>query len=176
MRLAKSRGLSFAGDLDLSFLDSAPITKGKGYLFFESVTHPADCPPSARQSIERLGMHYYLPLRVKGSTLGYLALGKTHDDDFLSSEDVDLLQTISGYIAMAIESARLYESLERKALEHQALKDFSENIIESIDAGIVAWNPEQCIESWNASMEKSVRYSELPRLKESGWETSFRRN
>ncbi|MGA8184323.1 MAG: ATP-binding protein, partial [Terriglobia bacterium] len=64
------------------------------------------------------------------------------------------LQTVSGYIAMAIESARLYESLERKALEHQALKDFSENIIESIDAGIVAWNPEQTIESWNSSMER----------------------
>ena len=152
--LAKSRGLTFGGDLDLSFLDSRQMAAGKGYLFFESVKHPSADSPSARLTIERLGMHYYLPLRVKGSTLGYLALGKTHDDDFLSSEDVDLLQTVSGYIAMAIESARLYESLERKALEHQALKDFSENIIESIDVGIVAWNPEQTIESWNSSMEK----------------------
>jgi len=154
LHLAKSRGLTFTGDLDLSFLDSPQIAAGKGYLFFESVKNPADVSPSARLTIERLGLHYYLPLRVKGSTLGYLALGKTNDDDFLSSEDVDLLQTVSGYIAMAIESARLYESLERKALENQALKDFSENIIESIDAGIVAWNPEQCIESWNSSMEK----------------------
>ncbi len=154
LRLARSRGLTYAGNLDLSFLDSRQIAAGKGYMFFESVKHPASDSPSARQTIERLGMHYYLPLRVKGSTLGYLALGKTHDDDFLSSEDVDLLQTVSGYIAMAIESARLYESLERKAMEHQALKDFSENIIESIDAGIVAWNPEQYIESWNSSMEK----------------------
>lgn len=152
--LAKSRGLTFADDLNLSFLDSRHMAGGKGYLFFESVKHPPADSPSARLTIERLGMHYYLPLRVKGSTLGYLALGKTHDDDFLSSEDVDLLQTVSGYIAMAIESARLYESLERKALEHQALKDFSENIIESIDVGIVAWNPEQYIESWNSSMEK----------------------
>jgi PAS domain S-box-containing protein len=154
LQLAKSRGLTFPGDLDLSFLDSRQMEAGKGYLFFESVKNAADESPSARLTIERLGMHYYLPLRVKGSTLGYLALGKTHDDDFLSSEDVDLLLTVSGYIAMAIESARLYESLERKALEHQALKDFSENIIESIDAGIVAWNPEQYIESWNSSMEK----------------------
>ncbi|HET9179399.1 MAG TPA: ATP-binding protein [Terriglobia bacterium] len=152
-RLAKSRGLTFGGDLDLSFLDMPGIQEGKGYLFFESVKHPSDTPPSTRLTIERLGLHYYLPLRVKGKTLGYLALGKTEDDDFLSSEDVDLLQTVSGYIAIAVESARLYESLERKALENQALKDFSENIIESIDAGIVAWNPEQFIESWNSSME-----------------------
>ena len=154
LHLAKSRGLTFAGDLDLGFLNSRQMETGKGYLFIESLKNAAEESTSARLTVERLGMHYYLPLRVKGSTLGYLALGKTHDDDFLSSEDVDLLQTVSGYIAMAIESARLYESLERKALEHQALKDFSENIIESIDAGIVAWNPEQYIESWNSSMEK----------------------
>jgi two-component system, NtrC family, sensor kinase len=154
VHLTKSRGLTFAGDLDLSFLGAPEIETGKGYLFFESVKHPADWPPSTRLTIEKLGLHYYLPLRVKGNTLGYLALGKTEDDDFLSSEDVDLLQTVSRYVAIAVESARLYESLERKALENQALKDFSENIIESIDAGIVAWNPEQCIESWNSSMEK----------------------
>jgi two-component system, NtrC family, sensor kinase len=152
--LAKSRGLTFAGDLDMSFLDTPEIETGKGYLFFESVKHPGDLPASTRMTIEKLGLHYYLPLRVKGNTLGYLALGKTEDDDFLSSEDVDLLQTVSRYVAIAVESARLYESLERKALENQALKDFSENIIESIDAGIVAWSPEQCIESWNFSMEK----------------------
>ncbi|MCL5671632.1 MAG: ATP-binding protein, partial [Acidobacteria bacterium] len=154
LRLAKSRGLTFAGDLDLSYLDVRQIEAGKGYLFFESVRHPAGFAPSVQSTIEGLGLHYYLPLKVKGQTLGYLALGKTEDDDFLSSEDVDLLQTVSGYIAMAIESARLYESLERKALENQALKDFSENIIQSIDAGIVAWNPEQYIESWNSSMER----------------------
>jgi two-component system, NtrC family, sensor kinase len=153
LHLVKSRGITFADDLDLSFLDPRRIEVGKGYLFFESVKHPVDFPPAAQLTIERLGLHYYLPLRVKGNTLGYLALGKTKDDDFLSSEDVDLLQTVSGYVAMAIESARLYESLERKALENQALKDFSENIIESIDAGIVAWSPEQYIESWNSSME-----------------------
>jgi len=152
--LAKSRGLAFGGDLDLSFLDPRQTETGKGYLFFESVKHRVDFKPAAQKTIEKLGLHYYLPLRVKGTTLGYLAMGKTQDDDFLSSEDVDLLQTVSGYIAMAIEGARLYESLERKALEYQALKDFSENIIESIDAGIAAWNPEQCIESWNSSMER----------------------
>ena len=153
LHLVKSRGITFAGDLDLSFLNPRQMESGKGYVFFESVKHQSDLPQPAQLTIERLGLHYYLPLRVKGNTLGYVALGKTNDDDFLSSEDVDLLQTVSGYVAMAIESARLYESLERKALEHQALKDFSENIIASIDAGIVAWNPEQYIESWNSSME-----------------------
>jgi two-component system, NtrC family, sensor kinase len=152
--LAKSRGIRFEGTLDFSFLNAAGLELRKGYLFFETLTQDRDFPPGAQSSIEQLGLHYYLPLTVKGKTLGYLGLGKTKEDDFLSSDDVDLLRTISGYIAIAIESARLYASLESKALEYQTLKDFSENIIESIDAGIIAWNPAQRVESWNASMER----------------------
>ncbi|HVA01977.1 MAG TPA: ATP-binding protein [Terriglobia bacterium] len=152
--LAKSIGITFNGELDLSFLDAERLEMRKGYLFFETVKQPPDFSSSVQSSIERLGLHYYLPLKVKGSTLGYLGLGKTKEDDFLSSDDVDLLRTISGYISIAIESARLYESLERKALEYQTLKDFNENIIESIDAGIIAWNLEGRVESWNASMER----------------------
>ncbi|MCL5006247.1 MAG: ATP-binding protein [Acidobacteria bacterium] len=152
--LAKSIGITFDRPLDLSFLNAEQLAMPKGYLFFDTLKQRPGFSPSVQSSTERLGLHYYLPLRVKGNTLGYLGLGKTKEDDFLSSDDVDLLLTISGYIAIAIESARLYGSLEHKALEYQALKDFSENIIESIDAGIIAWNPEQRVESWNASMER----------------------
>jgi len=152
--LAKSRGITFDGPLDLGFLNAEHLEMRKGYLFLETLKPRLDFSPSAQSAIERLGLHYYLPLKVKGNTLGYLGLGKTKEDDFLSSDDVDLLRTISGYIAIAIESARLYGSLERKALEYQTLKDFSENMIESIDAGIIAWNLEQRVESWNASMER----------------------
>jgi two-component system, NtrC family, sensor kinase len=152
--LAKSIGITFNGPLDLSFLNAEQLEMRKGYLFLETLKPRLDFSPSVQSAIERLGLHYYLPLKVKGNTLGYLGLGKTNEDDFLSSDDVDLLRTISGYIAIAIESARLYESLEHKALEYQTLKDFSENMIESIDAGIIAWNLEQRVESWNASMER----------------------
>ena len=68
--------------------------------------------PAAQKSIEQLKLHYYLPFKVKERTLGYLGLGKTRDGDYLSSEDIDLLQTISGYVSIALENARLYESLE----------------------------------------------------------------
>ncbi len=152
--LAKSIGITFEGPLDLSFLGGEPLEMRKGYLFFDSLNLHLEYSQAAQASIERLGLHYYFPLKVKGKALGYLGLGKTKEDDFLSSDDVDLLRTISGYIAIAIESARLYGSLESKALEFQTLKDFSENIIESIDAGIIAWDLEQRVESWNASMER----------------------
>ena len=39
-------------------------------------------------------------------------------------------------VGIAIESARLYNSLQRKVDEYEWLKDFSENIVESINVGI----------------------------------------
>jgi PAS domain S-box-containing protein len=138
----------------LSFLDPARPELRKGYLFFDSVKAPLGLSPTTEASIEQLDLHYYLPFKVKEHTLGYLGLGKTREGDFLSSQDIDLLRTIVGYVSIALENARLYESLERKALEYQAVKEFSENIIESINIGVLAFNLERRVESWNSSMEK----------------------
>ena len=152
-RLVKSRGVTYAGPLDLTFLDPTRPELSKGYLFFSSVWRPLDVSAEARAAIQELELHYYLPFKVKDRTLGYLGLGKTRSGDFLSSEDVDLLRTIASSVSIALENARLYESLEQRALQYQTLKDFSENIIESINAGVAATNLTQEIEAWNSGME-----------------------
>ena len=154
LRLVKSRGLDYSGTLDLSFLDPQRDELHKGYLFFDSVKRPWGVPSAAQATIEQLDLHYYLSFRLKERTLGYLGLGKTRKGDFLSSEDVDLLQTLGGYISIALENAGLYESLEHRALQYQTLKDFNENIIESINVGVLASDLDQRIESWNSPMEE----------------------
>ncbi len=153
-RLAKSRGISVTGPLDLSFLDPQRPELAKGYLFFESVKRVFGVSAGAQAAIEDLDLHYYLAVRVEGQTLGYLALGRTRKRDFLSSEDIDLLQTISSYLAVALENARLYESLMQKALENQELRDFSENIVASISAGVLACGLDHQVQAWNSAMEK----------------------
>jgi two-component system NtrC family sensor kinase len=153
-RLVKSRGIAYPGRLNLSFLDPQRPELEKGYLFFDSVKRVYDLPASAQATIEQLDLHYYLPFKVKERTLGYLGLGKTRQGDFLSSEDVDLLQTTTSTVAIALENARLYESLELEARQVQQLRDYSENIIESVSLGLLASNLEQKVESWNSGMEK----------------------
>ena len=152
-RLAKSRGVTYAGPMDLSFLDPTRPELNKGYLFFDNLRRPPGVSPGAQATIRELDLHYYLPFQVKDRTLGYLGLGKTRNGDLLSSEDVDLLRTIASSVSIALENAGLYESLEQRALQYQNLKDFSENIVESINAGVVATSLTQEIEAWNTSME-----------------------
>ena len=47
----------------------------------------------------------------------------------------------------------LYASLEEKIIEYERLKEFNENIVESINVGIFALDLEERIESWNSQME-----------------------
>ena len=62
--------------------------------------------------------------------------------------------TLSGYVGIAIDNAKLYQSLQRKADEYERLKEFSENIVESIHVGILAADLEDRVESWNSQVEK----------------------
>ena len=55
---------------------------------------------------------------------------------------------------MALDNAQLYTSLEQKALEIARLKDFSENIVESLNVGVLAVDLDGIVESWNTRMEQ----------------------
>ncbi|MBI1896848.1 MAG: PAS domain S-box protein [Acidobacteria bacterium] len=142
--------------LDLSFLPAVPK---KPYLFFERTRHAFDVvsqemPSSVRHTIADLDLTYYLPCSVRGRTIAYLAVGRTEEGDFLSSDDLDLLVTLSGYVGIAIENARLYHSLQRKVAEYERLKEYNENIVESINVGILAAGHDDRVVSWNSQIEQ----------------------
>ena len=144
-----------APELDLRFLPEKPETP---YLFIERTRYPLDVlsrdlPPSVRHTIAELGLTYYVPCTVRGRTIAYLGVSRTEKGDFLASDDLELLQTMAGYVGIAIENARLYGSLQRKVDEYERLKEFSENIVESINVGILAAALDDRVESWNSRME-----------------------
>src|SRR6185369_5186937 len=158
--LAKSFGLGRTGGLDFGFLNAQRPENEAGHLFFENTHQVLREEPLAREAIAQLDLNYYIPCRARHNTIAYLGLGKTVEGDFLSSEDVELLETLAGYIGIAIQNGRLYASLEQKVAEYERLKDFNENIVESINVGVMAVDLADRVESWNSQME--VMYA-LPR-------------
>ena len=162
----KKNGKSLAPTLDLTFLQHAPE---ETYLFFERPKHLHDIvsrqwPRTVRDTIAELDFTYYVACRSRGKTLAFFGVSRTTEGDFLSRDDLDLMVTLSNYVAIAIENSRLYSSLQQKADEYERLKEFSENIVESINVGVLAVDLNEQVESWNNQIENLTGITRLQAL------------
>jgi two-component system NtrC family sensor kinase len=99
------------------------------------------------------GTYYFVPCVFKGRTIAVLALGRKEPDEPFNSEDLGLLTAVAGQVATAIENGRLYRQLHLKAEELGRLREFNENILESLDDGLVVFDAEERIVRWNRALE-----------------------
>jgi two-component system, NtrC family, sensor kinase len=161
LRLAASHGLPAEARtgrhrLALGFLDFDQASD-HSHIFLENAQAALHLPQDQQRTAALLDLNYYLPCRVQdGSTtrtIAVIGLGRTIGGDFLSSEDVELLESLASYIGIALQNASLYSRLQDKISEFERLKEFNENIVESINVGILALDLEDRVESWNAQME-----------------------
>ncbi len=88
--------------------------------------------------IVRQELHYFVPCVVGGKMVAVIGLGRATDGSLLSSEDLEILRTVSGYIAVAIENSRLYTQQKQHTEELALLKEFNESIVESVNVGLLA--------------------------------------
>ena len=99
------------------------------------------------------GVHYFVPCVSKGGTIAVLALGQRGQGEPLSSEDMGLLSAVGSHVATALENGRLYRQLQLKASELQRLQEFNENIVESLDNGLVVEDLNGRVIRWNRALE-----------------------
>jgi two-component system NtrC family sensor kinase len=83
-----------------------------------------------------------------------MALGRKASSEPLSSEDMALLAAVAAQAATALENGRLYRQLGMKAEELDGLREFSENILESLNDGLAVLNREDRIVRWNRRLEE----------------------
>jgi hypothetical protein len=106
------------------------------------------------------GLYYFVPCVAKEGTIAVLALGrKNAGGGHLTSEDTALLAAVAGQIATALENARLYRQLQVKAVELDRMRTFNENILESLDNGLLVVNLEDRIVRWNSALEQAYGVS-----------------
>ena len=121
-------------------------------------TDDMDMVPETTGFVRR-SLHYYVPCVVRGRMVAVIGLGRSADGALLSSEDVDILLTVSGYVAVAIENSLLYQEQQERAGELKLLKEFNESIIESINVGLLAVDLEGRVTRLNSALEEILDLS-----------------
>ncbi len=122
------------------------------------------------KKLER-GCILYVPLKVKGTTIGVLGVDKRRDEPGISEKEFESLSIFANYASIIIENSRLYEALLNE-------KKFSEDILNSSINGILTTDIQGRITSLNPaaeeifgirkedSLEKSIRdvFLSIPEL------------
>lgn len=110
-----------------------------------------------RSKLAAMSIHYVEPLRIRARVIGFLGLGNRNNGDLLTSEDLEMVATLAGYAAIALDNALLYRSLEKKASELAQLQLYSENVVESINLGVAVISPDGVVTVWNTAMASLTR-------------------
>lgn len=108
----------------------------------------------AHPVLQREGLVHLQDLSVRDRRIGVIALGNLPPGRHFSSEDLDLLQALARYAAIALDNANLYRSIETKALELERLRRYSENIIESINIAVLSLDLDGRAISCNRAFEQ----------------------
>jgi sigma-B regulation protein RsbU (phosphoserine phosphatase) len=75
---------------------------------------------SDKEKILRAGVALSVPMFMQGRLIGTIMVGPKMSGKVYSQEDIDLLSTVGGQAAIAIENARLHESeIEMKRIEEE---------------------------------------------------------
>ncbi|HEV3062921.1 MAG TPA: ATP-binding protein [Vicinamibacterales bacterium] len=99
------------------------------------------------------GIFYFVPCVFEGRAIAVLALGRKESDEPFNSEDLALLTAVAGQVATAIENGRLYRQLHLKAQELGRMREFNDNILESLDNGLAVFDVDERIVRWNQALE-----------------------
>lgn len=147
--VARAEGLSAPVVVPVDFRDMIRVRSAEtGVVRADDL----DLTPDAAVSVRR-SLHYFVPCVVRGRLVAVIGLGRSVDGALLSSEDVEILRTVSGYVAVAIENSLLYKDQQERAAELTLLKEFNESIIESINVGLLAVDLDGCVTRLNSALE-----------------------
>jgi two-component system NtrC family sensor kinase len=99
------------------------------------------------------GIFYFVPCVFEGVAIAVLALGRKESDEPFNSEDLELLTAVAAQVATAIENGRLYRQLHLKAEELGRMREFNDNILESLEDGLIVFDGEERVVRWNRALE-----------------------
>ncbi len=110
---------------------------------------------SDQDSVVSLNLRSILctPLKTRDRVIGVVYVDNRLRAGMFQPADLDALRAFADQAAIAIENARLFESIRQKVNEISALKTFQDNIFASIASGVIATDLEDRITAFNRAAE-----------------------
>lgn len=108
---------------------------------------PSPDRAAAAADLERLNWALVLPLVSDDTVIGVIAIGPKLSGDPFYPQDLDLLTTLANQAGIAIKNAQLYA-------EVVLANEYIENIVATINSGVVAINAEGRITMFNRAAEQ----------------------
>ena len=163
LMLADERSGDFTAISDDGFTEGVPVlARASSFMARLDAGHTValdDPTAAARFSAEEVelwrdaGIDYFVPCVFEGGAIAVLALGRKETDEPFNSEDLALLTAVAGQVATAIENGRLYRQLHLKAEEIGRMREFNDNILESLEGGLIVFDMDEQIVRWNRALE-----------------------
>lgn len=95
------------------------------------------------------GCTLYVPLKIKGDTIGILGVDKKHGEPEINEKEFESLSILANYASIIIENSKLLQDLTNE-------KKFSENVLNSSINGILTVDVTGRITSLNPAVEKMI--------------------
>jgi len=109
-----------------------------------------------------------LPLKVRDQVVGVLSFRKGETSEAWTAEELTVLETLIDQLGLALESARLYESTQRRAAQEQLVSAVTARIRETLDIETVLQTAAQEVRQALELPEVVIRLGEPPRPAHTG--------
>ena len=97
-----------------------------------------------------IGAQLILPMRADNELISFIVLGRKRSGDPYFAEDIDLLSVLASQASVAIKNAQLYRQVVQ-------VSDYIENILATMENGVVAVNRDGVVTLVNRAAERMAR-------------------
>ncbi|MEA3351977.1 MAG: PAS domain-containing protein [Chloroflexota bacterium] len=104
------------------------------------IHHQETTPTSVETALEQSedgGTELVVPLILRGTTIGALGLEKLEGDQAWTNDDITLIESVAEQLAIAIESARLLDETQQRAVSEQLVGKATDKMRETLNVDSV---------------------------------------
>lgn len=111
--------------------------------------------------VGRKGIRSWLgfPIVFQGEPFGVLSVDRNHPGTF-GADEIQIVKAFADQAATGLANARLFQAAAQRALENERLKVFNENLVRSVEAGILLEGSDDTVLYVNPRLCEIVGYAE----------------